>query len=393
MHSKLSEQMIDLERKTRSLEMLYDFAAGINVSRDLDDLFSRSLQTLAGAIGANHGVVRLLEGENNLRLATTIGFTKPIPQRRKVLDSKECICNSVIRKGHIQIDAHLKTCCGQAIGEHTNDPGLRLLCVPLQYQSKVYGVMNLFIKESSLKEEEDLIVLLTSIGQHLGMAIERTRLEKETERLYRVEQRQLLAHELHDSLAQTLASLRFHAHILGENVSTGDNEALRKNISEIEKTVDIAYRELRDLIARFRLSVDEPGLVPSVQAIIQRFREESEIQAYFDNDLEGIHFSEDTELQVARIVQEALNNVTKHSHAKTVRIMMKRTSDDECRVLIEDDGKGFSPNQSQPESGEHLGMIIMQERAARIGGKLSIESEPEDGTRLELLFRHKPSSE
>ena len=248
--------------------------------------------------------------------------------------------------------------------------------------------MNLFIKESSLKEDEDLIVLLTSIGQHLGMAIERTRLEKETERLYRIEQRQLLAHELHDSLAQTLASLRFHAHILGEDVSAGDNKALRKNIAEIEKTVDIAYRELRDLIARFRLSVDEPGLIPSVQAIIQRFKEESEIQAYFDNDLEGIHFSEDTELQVARIVQEALNNVIKHSNAKTVRIMMKRANDNECRVLIEDDGKGFSTGESRTESSEHLGMIIMQERAARIGGKLSVESEPEDGTRLELLFRH-----
>ena len=382
---------MDLERKTRSLEMLYDFAAGINVSRDLNDLLSRSLQTLAGSIGADYGVVRLLEGERNLRLVTAIGFTKSIPQSRKVLDSEDCVCNSVIRKGHIQIDAQLKTCCGQVIGEQTSDPGLQLLCVPLQHRSQVYGVMNLFIKESSLKADEDLIVLLTSIGQHLGMAIERTRLEKETERLYRVEQRQLVAHELHDSLAQTLASLRFHAHILGENLSVGDNKALRTNITEIEKTVDIAYRELRDLIARFRMSVDEPGLVPSVQTIIQRFRKESEIQAYFDNDLEGIHFSEATELQVARIVQEALNNVLKHSDANTVRIMMKRANDNECRILIEDDGKGFSPGQSQGESGEHLGMIIMQERAARIGGKLSVESEPEDGTRLELLFRHNPN--
>ena len=390
MHSKLSEQMIDLERKTRSLEMLYDFAAGINVSRDLNDLLSRSLQTLASAIGTDYGVVRLLEGKGNLKLVTAVGFSKSIPQSRKVLDSKDCVCNSVIRKGHIQIDARLKTCCGRAIGEQIKDSGLRLLCIPLQHRSQVYGVMNLFIKESSLQEDEDLIVLLTSIGQHLGMAIERARLEKETERLYRVEQRQLLAHELHDSLAKTFASLRITEHIIGENLSVGD-ELLRTNSSEREKTVDIAYRELRDLIARFRMSVDEPGLVPSVQAIIQRFREESEIQAYFDNDLEGIHFSEDTELQVARIVQEALNNVLKHSDANTVRIMMKRASDKECRVLIEDDGKGFSPGESQEESGEHLGMIIMQERAARIGGKLCVESEPEDGTRLELLFRHNPN--
>ena len=180
-------------------------------------------------------------------------------------------------------------------------------------------------------------------------------------------------------------------HLLDENATKGDREALPKSIAKVQKTVDIAYRELRDLIARFRLSVDEPGLIPSVQAIVQRFKDESGIQAYFHNALEGIHFSEDTELQIARIVQEALHNVLKHSGANTVRIMMKRANESECRLLIEDDGKGFIPSESTQESAEHLGLTIMRERAARIGGKLCIESEPEEGTRLDLLFRYNPS--
>ena len=107
----------------------------------------------------------------------------------------------------------------------------------------------------------------------------------------------------------------------------------------------------------------------------------------FKNRMEAIPIL----LQILRIMQEALWNIRKHSHAKTVRIMLRHHQDGGYYILIEDDGVGFS-KQVYGSPGEHVGLAIMRERALRFGGDLRIESDPGEGTRVVLVFSQ-PESE
>jgi two-component system nitrate/nitrite sensor histidine kinase NarX len=91
---------------------------------------------------------------------------------------------------------------------------------------------------------------------------------------------------------------------------------------------------------------------------------------------------------VVRIVQEALANIRKHSHAQHVRIRLKGDSAGRYSVLVEDDGTGITPRKASGGPGEHIGLTVMQERAEELDGKLHIESEPEEGTRVSLKFRY-----
>lgn len=88
-----------------------------------------------------------------------------------------------------------------------------------------------------------------------------------------------------------------------------------------------------------------------------------------------------------RIVQESLANVRKHAHAQTVRILLTCSVDGEYLLLVEDDGVGFVDTKPVGNPGEHIGLSIMDERAKRLGGSLRIESEPGEGTRVELTYQ------
>jgi two-component system nitrate/nitrite sensor histidine kinase NarX len=90
-----------------------------------------------------------------------------------------------------------------------------------------------------------------------------------------------------------------------------------------------------------------------------------------------------------RIVQEALTNIKKHAQAHIVRVLVKCTDEGEYLVLVENDGRGFNQYAIQSEAGKHLGLTIMKERARHLGGELKIDTEPDEGTRVELRFKYK----
>jgi two-component system nitrate/nitrite sensor histidine kinase NarX len=105
----------------------------------------------------------------------------------------------------------------------------------------------------------------------------------------------------------------------------------------------------------------------------------------FQNNCRVFELPAFTELQVTRIAQEALANIRKHARAHTVRVLLARMGGDYV-LLVEDDGVGFAEGEPEGEGGDRLGLSIMRERARRIGAELRIESEPEEGTRVELQF-------
>ena len=201
-----------------------------------------------------------------------------------------------------------------------------------------------------------------------------------------MEERTRLANELHDSLAQSLASLKFQVRVLDETLHSGEESALWEELECIENSLDEAYTELRELIAHFRAPIDKRGLVPAVEQAIERFRRNSQISAFLQLEWNKTKLPAEVEMQVLRIIQEALANIRKHSQANAVRVLMRATPEHDFMVMIEDDGIGIQNKVIEGGPGEHLGLKILEERAARLHGRIRIESEIGEGTCITLTF-------
>ncbi len=389
MQSQVRKQTKHIERKSHSLEIIYDVAASINISRDLEDLLTRFLDTLKDVVNARAAVVRLVTDDNQMRLVSSIGLDDDLMQREQLIPSETCLCGDAYRDGKVLFQQNIAQ-CDKIIGRTFFDnENIGMIVVPLQYRDKMLGVYNLFVDYDNLNMQEDLQDLLTSIGRHLGMAIDKARSDDEANRLSIMEERTRLAHELHDSLAQTLASLRFQVRVLDETLRQGQEQATWYELEKIENNLDEAYGELRELITHFRAPIDKRGLIPAVEHLIERFRNQSDISIFLQKEWNVLQLPASIEVQVLRIIQEALNNIRKHSQAHTVRVILRSDVQGDCRILIEDDGVGMTIlPQSDLTSEDHLGLSIMEERAKRIGGEFRLESEPGEGTRVILHFRY-----
>ncbi|MCK5813250.1 MAG: GAF domain-containing protein [Cocleimonas sp.] len=386
---RLLRQTEYIKQKKHYLSVLYEVASCINQSQNLEDLLQQFLYTLTGIVKAEAATVRLLDNNNEMLLVASIGLSDEVVAKEDTLPLPSCLCGKAAIDGKIQVRADVRM-CGKLIGEQFfESDNIEMLAIPLQYRGKTLGVYNLFVHREDHKEMEGEHELLVSIGQHLGMAIEKASVEDDARLLSIIKERTRMAHELHDSLAQTLASLRFKIRLLDDTMNAGDEPAIWEELEALENGIDDAYLELRSLITHFRAPVDGKGVVRSVERVIERFRRDTKIDVFFYHNWELGDLPRDTEIEVVRIVQESLANIRKHSQAETVRVLMRSSEEGDCSVLIEDDGIGINADSHQPdeEAGEHIGLSIMRERTERINGEIHFESEEEGGTLVQLAFQ------
>jgi two-component system, NarL family, nitrate/nitrite sensor histidine kinase NarX len=385
---QLMHHTMHTEQKTQSLSILYDVAASINISNSLEDLLKRFLKTLTEVIHADAGAVRLLNLDNKMELVASIGFDSELIAMEKILPAESCVCGRVDNCDDLVYQDTLLPCSKKVHHKFFgSDQGL--IVVPLQYQGKMLGVFNLFVRKDifASKNTDDFRELFTSIGRHLGMAIAKAKLDEESTKLSIMKERNRLSYELHDSLAQTLASIRFQVRVLDEILHQDDEASTWQQLERIENTVDEANTELRSLIAHFQAPIRKQALIPAVQDIVKRFRTESDIHIFFQHTIsDPIKLSDKHHLEVIRIIQEALNNIRKHSEANVARIMIRQPSTDRIQILVEDDGVGLPENNADAKPGEQIGLNSMKERASRIKADYTLESDPGEGTRIILEF-------
>ncbi len=388
--TEVKKQTDRIAQKTHSLEVLYDVAATINVSRDLDDLLSRFLRTMKDVVNARAACVRLLDEHGTMRLVASVGLDTAKGEAEHVAGAKLKLRINDVDFADLSVEQDLSRDCGsQTALPYFDDPNVEMIAVPLQYRGNTLGVYNMFIDKPGLYDREDVKELLTSIGRHLGMAIEKSHMDSEARQLSIMQERATLANELHDSLAQTLASLRFQVRVLDETLQQSGGFTGIPELEQVENSLDEAYSELRELIAHFRAPMDGRGLLPSIEALVNRFRNQTGIAIFLQSSewkLDSL--PPNTEMHVLRIVQESLANIRKHSHANNVRVMLRSDRDGNCQVLVEDDGIGIGVPVMGGHPGEHIGLSIMRERASSVGGELRIESEPGEGTSIELTFQY-----
>lgn len=384
---KLANEMDDvvwqqtrrLHQRNKSLEILFEVASAINAMNNLNELLNQSAEAIMPILDGTGYVVRLREEDGEICILKQ-GFSEhgltEVPVSDPAFNEIEALLDSGYRDQRVDIRP-----CKSAEGD------IRIVTVPMHYRGKNLGLLSFFSSSANAEKDEELCKLLLSAGKQLGMAIVKTRLDQESSKLTLMQERTSLAHELHDSLAQSLASLRFQVKLLGDTLDGEDALQARRELKRITNSLDGLNSELRELVANFRAPMDERGLIPALEDLVDRFKRSSNISAHLHTECSQLKLAAAAEMQVLGIVREALTNARKHSHAKTVRVLVRCESGGQYTLLVEDDGVGEAMPAVESESpGEHVGLLIMKERATRLGGELRIESESGEGTRIELKF-------
>ncbi len=363
---------------TSSLTLLYRINSTLSSAIEEQQKLHDFLILLKQNFNAAAGSIQLITDDGLMNLIAHFGIT-------------EEQANSI---QHAPIDGHLFSFETDVIDEiqirqNTLDPDNlppTQLCIPVRYKIRTLGVINLFVADD-IEINEEMAYLLLSVGAHLGESIEQSFIEQNKRQQLIKDERNIIANELHDSLAQTLASLRFQVRILDQSLQPVGDFMAFKTIESIENALDEASTSLRELIAHCRVPIEQQGLVPAIQRAVEKFRRETGIHILLQSNEQVLSLPSNIELNVYRIVQEALTNIKKHANAHIVRILVNN-EDGDIRILIENDGEGFDQSKIQSSEGEHLGLTIMKERAKHLGGELKIESEQDEGTRVELKFRY-----
>ena len=252
---------------------------------------------------------------------------------------------------------------------------------PVVAKQQVLGVYNLFYRESRATTNEERHMLAT-LGQHLGVAIETLRLASRDRELAIAEERNLLAQELHDSIAQALAFLNLQTQMLRQAQNERDHGETVRILDEIQAGVQESYADVRELLVHFRTRVAEGDVEHGIRTLLARFERQTGVRTEFQAAGAAVPLAPDDQLQVMHILQEAISNVRKHARATRVEVRLARGPD--YAVTVRDNGCGFDDARSRGDAVDHVGLRIMAERAERIGGRVSVRSRPGGGTEVRL---------
>ena len=381
-------QALRLARKTQSLDILYEVATSLSQPGSLEQLLDGFLEAFMELVDARAASVRLVTGDGHTRLAAARGLAPEVAERDRLMAADRCPCGLAATGGGLRIQRGTAP-CALLIGRPMLERDcMEFVAVPVQYQDRILGVYNLFLDRPLAAMGEDMPDLLISVGRHLGLAIEKARLEGEARRLAIMDERNIIGNELHDSLAQSLIGMRLQLKLLSESLARKDFGGAQYEASRLQRAMAQANADPRELLTNYRLKIDDAGLVPTVANLVERFGRETGIAVFFQNECRTLALTPAQEIQVFYIIQEALTNIRKHSGARNVRIMLNN-EDDLYTVLIEDDGLGMAGGaEAVPDN--RAGLAIMRERTERLHGQIVIESEPGEGTRIVLMFTAPP---
>lgn len=253
----------------------------------------------------------------------------------------------------------------------------------IRYRQKNIGVFVLFYRDN-VRENRALDMLLENLGRHLGAAIENMRLAALDQQMAVAQERNILAQNLHDSIAQTLSFVNLQVQMLDGALKDKNQEQIDDGLKQIKAGVQECYDDVRELLLNFRTRVYKEELEELVQSVLLRFERQTHVKTHLSIKNEGKELTSAQKLQVIFILQEALSNVRKHARAQTVMVNIRNTEQFEMTVM--DDGIGIDPKVLEERKQSHVGLSIMRERAQKVKACIEIESELDQGTTVRLIL-------
>lgn len=374
------------QQQKKAQEILYHITTAVNTGRELKELLTLFCKTTYEELKARNVSIWLITENDWLEYIAGNGIDpNVVSQPRRIKLTKE-LSDTLVNNRIIHDNKHVTRLAEILQCDITDDD--RSYYMPLHLKNRTLGVIRIKIDRLPLENKRDLNELFSALADQLSATIEKAKQDQEARRMIIMQERSLIANELHDSLAQTLASLRFQVRVLDETLQpTSEFQSIR-GIEQVENSLDEAYSDLRELIAHCRTPINKQGLMPAVEKLISRLRKDSGMHILLQKEWDHSDLPPNLEMHIFRIVQEAMNNIRKHSNANNVRLMFRCDEEGNHHILIENDGQGFETPKVSDHPGKHVGLSIMRERANYLGGDLRIESEPDEGTRIELYFTY-----
>lgn len=228
--------------------------------------------------------------------------------------------------------------------------------------------------------------MMQNLAQMLARALYFHKNQRQQEQLLLMEERSIIARELHDSLAQVLSFLQIQLTLLKHNLKKEDEAAKQKSlaiIADFEQALSSGYAQLRELLATFRLTVQEANLQLALEQVIDSLRSQTTMQMSVNSQLPSQSLNPQQLVHLLQIVREATLNAIKHSKGKKIEINAHTNEEGEYEILIQDDGVGI-PSLEEPEG--HYGLNIMSERSSQLNAELTISRREQGGTQVKITL-------
>lgn len=383
LEAKVREKTLRLQAQHEQLTALYEAAAFVAHAGTLDELsqgFARQVRKVARA---DASVLRWSDESNQRYLLLA---SDGLPQ--SVIDEEQCVPTGSCFCGQMQAQAATKVIPIRSADEagllgHCGRVGYRtVVSVPVRQQERMVGEIDLFYRSEAGLTDDDR-ALLETLASHLAGAMEGLHVDALQREAAVAEERGLLARELHDSIAQSLAFLKIQVGLLRAAVKRQDAAQIEHALDELDAGVHESLGDVRELLVHFRTRTNAEDITPALQTTLHKFELQTGLKTHLTITGDGLPLAPDVQVQVLHVVQEALSNVRKHADAHEVHVEVQQQWP--WRVAVRDDGCGFVAGQ-QAADATHVGLGIMQERAQLIGGSIEIHSQPGTGTEVVLTL-------
>jgi len=385
-----------LSRLNRDVAILSIIAGHLNRKIDVHEALQEVLVHVTRLLELQTGWVWLLDEHDAPYLAAAQSlppYLANFPERM----TGSCLCLDTFLEGDLAGAANINVlrCSRLKNAERDKDPsslGLRFhASVPIYAGDTPIGVLNVASEDWRELAEEEL-QLLRIIADQIGLAIQRARLSAEhtraAARLATIEERNRLAREIHDTLAQGLAAITLQLETADALVMTRPEraqDAVRRALSLARANLEETRRSMVDLRAAYLQNRTLPEALATLAREMAQETIEIEFQFTPLTNFPALH--QRLESAIYRIAQEALTNACKHAHARHISLTLEVEDDDLC-LTVQDDGSGFQPDNVTRDArafgSGHFGLIGISERAKLLGGELCIQSETGAGTCLSV---------
>ena len=373
------------EAQRARLEALYEVSAFLARAGTIEELSRGFTQRVRVVMGADAVAVRWSDDANQryLMLASDALPADMLDEERSLI-AGACACGNLkpdARTRVIPIHSHEATPmrhCAKAGYES-------LVSVPVRLQQRLIGEIDLFFRKPVQLSAEET-ELLDALASHLASALEGLRaaaLERESAVS---EERSLLARELHDSIAQSLAFLKIQVQLLRNAINRQQDDKVHTTLDELDEGLRESIGDVRELLVHFRTRTNVEDIEGALQETLQKFQHQTGLPTRLQMRGQGLPLPADVQVQVLHVLQEALSNVRKHAQASHVSLEVDKG--ERWRFTVRDNGCGFDTRHKQGET--HVGMKIMHERAERIGASITLQSTPARGTTVTLTLPPHP---
>jgi signal transduction histidine kinase len=379
----LATERVRLRRRNAELQAL--LAAGLDIGdvRPLDEVLQQVVDLATNLLGARWGALAVNAVDGSIRSFLTAGLT---PEQRQVIGnppSGRGLLGVPLKEGQSLVVADIPA-DARSVGFPPNHPPMAsLLAVPISCRTEFRGI--LYVADARRRQFSQADVpLLTKFARQAAIAIDNSTLQERVGHLATIAERMRVGRELHDHVAQLLASCNAQLLAVHEHLSAGRVDTALAQIERLAKLTREVYADSREQILALRSpgALDRP-FVATLTGWVTTWSQQSGIEVMVEVD-EQIELGSANELQLLRIAQEALSNVRKHARASRACLVLRRVPRG-AELLVDDDGLGLDPEAPQAREGiPRFGLATMRERAEALGGELAIESAELGGARIRV---------